>query len=70
MAMSNSQPEQDEVEIVCSVLCAKLQAKNLSSGSCSWISLKGRIFVGIFTPCEFERHARHELLFAMVENLW
>ena len=53
MALLNSQADRDEVDIVCSTLCAKLQTKNLSSGSSHCISFGGKIF----TPCEFECHA-------------
>ena len=53
MATLNSQADGDEVDIVCGTLCAKLQTKNLSSGSSCCISFGGKIF----TPCEFERHA-------------
>ena len=53
MALLSSQSEQDEVGIVSGALCAKLQAKNLSSSSSRCISFGGQIF----TPCEFECHA-------------
>jgi len=43
MALSNSQPEEDEVDIVCGALCAKLQAKNLSNGSSRCISFNGKL---------------------------
>jgi len=53
MALLNSQSDGDEVDIVCGALCAKLNTKNLSSGSSRCISFGGQIF----TTCEFERHA-------------
>ena len=53
MASSSSQVDRNEVDIVCGALNAKLQTKNLSSGSSRCISFDGKIF----TPCEFERHA-------------
>jgi len=39
--VSNSGSEGDEVDIACGALCAKLQAKNLSSGSSCCISFGG-----------------------------
>ena len=53
MASSISQVDRNEVDIVFGALNAKLQTKNLSSGSSRCISFDGKIF----TPCEFERHA-------------
>ena len=53
IAVSNSGSEGDGVDIVCSALCVKLQAKNLFSGSSCCISFGGQIFI----PCQFERHA-------------
>ena len=58
------------MDIVCGALNAKLQTKNLSSGSSRCISSSGKIF----TPCEFERmlvnHLREtgNLRFVTVEN--
>ena len=53
MASLSSQADWNDVDIVCGALSAKLQTKNLSSGSSRCISFGGQTF----TPCEFERHA-------------
>ena len=50
MASSSSQVDRNEVDIVFGALNAKLQTKNLSSGSSRCISFDGKIS----TPCEFD----------------
>ena len=70
MASSSSQVDRNEVDIVCGALIAKLQTKNLSSGSSRCISFDGRFSHLVNSSAMLVNHHLEtgNLRFAAVEN--